>query len=69
MAREGGATTASRCAYGYRLCCAQAPGAGDLAILVALHERERERYGGDPAAAKELIAGDPPPTSPATSPG
>jgi mono/diheme cytochrome c family protein len=58
MAREGGDSTASRCAHGFRLCCAHAPSSADLAILVALFERERERYRADPAAAKELIAGD-----------
>jgi mono/diheme cytochrome c family protein len=59
MVREGGETTASRCGYGYRLCCAHPPSGSDLEILVKLCDRERERYRADPAAAKELIAGDP----------
>jgi mono/diheme cytochrome c family protein len=58
MLRDGGETTASRCALGYRLCCAHPPSGADLAILVKLHDREQERYRLDPAAAKELIAGD-----------
>ncbi len=58
MVREGGASSASRCAYGYRLCCARTPTDADLAILVKLDEREAARYHGDPAAAKELLAGD-----------
>ena len=58
MVREGGASTAERCRYGFRLCCAGAPSADDLAILVALHDHERDRYQADPAAAQALTQGD-----------
>jgi hypothetical protein len=60
MAGEGGPGAEARCAYGYRLCTSHAPAAADLAVLTALHARERQRYAADQAAAEALIQGEHP---------
>jgi len=58
MMAEGGGDSASRVAYGHRLCTARRPGEADLADLREFYERERTRFSREPESAKALLAGD-----------
>jgi hypothetical protein len=65
MAREAGADPGRRAAHGFRLAAGRAPEPEEAAVLVALYERERGRFGGDPAAARAVTGGAPPGSTPA----
>ncbi len=58
LAREGGATPASRCEYGFRLCTAHTADARQAKALGELYAREYRRYADDPAAAEKLASGE-----------
>ena len=53
MASAGG-SAADKARHGFRLCLARPPGDGELAGLLALHERTRERFESAPDQAKIL---------------
>jgi len=61
MMKEGGDTSGSRIAYGYRLATARKPSAAATATLAALYDSELAKYKKNADAAKKLIAiGDSP---------
>ena len=53
---EGGDTAESRIDLGYRLLTAHHPSPRAMAALKGLYEVEREKYGADVEAAKELLS-------------
>jgi hypothetical protein len=53
---EGGVTTDERITFLYRTLLARRPDAGELRVVTANLERQRELYRGDPAAARKLVA-------------
>ncbi len=54
MLGEGGATTAERLEYGFRLCLARKPNRTEAARLLALFEEARSTYAADSELAKEM---------------
>ncbi|WP_145366746.1 PSD1 and planctomycete cytochrome C domain-containing protein [Maioricimonas rarisocia] len=54
--REGGESDADRLVYAFRLATARYPTDDEQAALVRLHEKMRERYEGNGAAAEELLS-------------
>ncbi len=53
--KNGGATVEERMAHAFRLATSRRPTGRELKSLVAVLERLRERYGGEPQAAAELL--------------
>ena len=56
--KEAKDDTASRAAYGFRLCTSRAPGKQELKRIVELYNEELARYKSDDKAAERLAAGD-----------
>ncbi len=56
MIQEGGATTADRITWAFRLLTARKPSVEELAVLTARYDSRLARYKTDPAAAKQLIS-------------
>jgi hypothetical protein len=56
MMDEGGATTEARLAVGFRLATAREPEPEELRVLAEGFRADLDRYRGDPAAARKLIA-------------
>ena len=63
IVKEGGAEPRARAGYGFRLCTARRPSAGDLGDLVSLYEGEKARITREGAAAKVLEGVAAPPSS------
>jgi hypothetical protein len=56
MLAEAGEAPAERAALGFRICTGRRPGPPEVERLVAFYERERQRFAGDPDAARALAA-------------
>jgi hypothetical protein len=54
--KYGGTTDQERLAFGFRLCTARFPTAGEKPVLVGALRRLREQYAADPDAARKVIA-------------
>jgi hypothetical protein len=52
--KEGGADPRARAGYGFRLCAARRPSAGDIEDLLSLYESEKARIAREGVAAKVL---------------
>ena len=60
MATEGGATSADRLTYGFRLATGRRPTPVELSVLSEGYTADLARFTKDPAAAKKLLSfGDP----------
>jgi len=53
--RDGGATSAERIAFAFKLCTARAPRDSELAVLTGLLDAQLAKYKQDPAAAAKLL--------------
>jgi hypothetical protein len=53
--REGGSTTAQRLTFAFELCTARKPTAGELEILLGIHERQLAKFRQDVATAQHLV--------------
>jgi hypothetical protein len=56
--QEGGATAQDRAKFALELCLCRPPEPRQIERMVALHERELERYQKDPKGAADLATGD-----------
>jgi hypothetical protein len=54
MCKDGGGSTESKAAHGFRLCLARPPREAELRRLVSVYESAESRYAADPAAATAM---------------
>jgi hypothetical protein len=54
ICKDGGPSTESKAAHGFRLCLARPPQEAELRRLVSVYETAKSRYAADPAAATSL---------------
>jgi hypothetical protein len=66
--REGGATIAERVTFGFKVCTARTPTAGERDVLVRIYEAQRAHYEQDREAAIKLISVGESPRDPAANP-